>query len=658
MSSSDVQISVPVSESNTLLPRTTASNPQTWTKSLVLSFHNISYRVKVKHGSLPCRKTIEKEILSNVSGIMRPGLNAIMGPTGGGKSMLLDVLAGRKDSPGLSGDVLINGELPPADFKCNSGYVVQDDVVMVTLTVRQHLEFSAALRLPTTMKNDQKNAKINDLIAELDLDGVADSKVLSKGERKRTSIAVELITDPPILFLEEPTTGLDSSTAYAVILCLKRMAMQGRTIIFSIHQPQYSIFKLFDSLTLLTSGKLVFHGPAHLAVDYFTSAGYHCEPYNNPADFILDVLSGNSAIVVNQEGESSEARETEVFYKRNKPAVENLVNLYANSSFYKEIKDELDNSNFPRGQKKRISAFKITSTTSFWHQLRCIMKRSFRNLQGFPQVTIIQLLIILAIAVITSCVFLGRHDNCTALQNRSLVLLTLVIFQCFSSVSAADIFVLEKKLFIHEYISGYYGLLPYFFGKLLSDLIPRRLLPSITFTLTVYFMFGLKKEVEAFCIMMFTVMLITYTASSMALAIAISPRIDSLTTLIMNLYFAFMLVFFNISLYSETVATIAPVFTRFQYLSIPHLGFMALQHNEFWGQNFCPEFNTAEHSGCSSYVICDGEEFLEIQGIDPSLWGFWKNLLGLTIMMIIFLFITFLRLVLLIKHYNFHLQLL
>ncbi|XP_013005547.1 broad substrate specificity ATP-binding cassette transporter ABCG2-like isoform X2 [Cavia porcellus] len=607
MSSSDVQISVPVSESNTLLPRTTASNPQTWTKSLVLSFHNISYRVKVKHGSLPCRKTIEKEILSNVSGIMRPGLNAIMGPTGGGKSMLLDVLAGRKDSPGLSGDVLINGELPPADFKCNSGYVVQ---------------------------------------------------VLSKGERKRTSIAVELITDPPILFLEEPTTGLDSSTAYAVILCLKRMAMQGRTIIFSIHQPQYSIFKLFDSLTLLTSGKLVFHGPAHLAVDYFTSAGYHCEPYNNPADFILDVLSGNSAIVVNQEGESSEARETEVFYKRNKPAVENLVNLYANSSFYKEIKDELDNSNFPRGQKKRISAFKITSTTSFWHQLRCIMKRSFRNLQGFPQVTIIQLLIILAIAVITSCVFLGRHDNCTALQNRSLVLLTLVIFQCFSSVSAADIFVLEKKLFIHEYISGYYGLLPYFFGKLLSDLIPRRLLPSITFTLTVYFMFGLKKEVEAFCIMMFTVMLITYTASSMALAIAISPRIDSLTTLIMNLYFAFMLVFFNISLYSETVATIAPVFTRFQYLSIPHLGFMALQHNEFWGQNFCPEFNTAEHSGCSSYVICDGEEFLEIQGIDPSLWGFWKNLLGLTIMMIIFLFITFLRLVLLIKHYNFHLQLL
>ncbi|XP_013005541.1 broad substrate specificity ATP-binding cassette transporter ABCG2-like isoform X3 [Cavia porcellus] len=625
MSSSDVQIYVPVSESNSLLPGTSASNPQTCTKSLVLSFHNISYRVKVKHGSLPCRKTIEKEILSNISGIMRPGLNAIMGPTGAGKSVLLDVLAGRKDSRGLSGDVLINGELPPADFKCNSGYVVQDDVVMVTLTVRQHLQFSAALRLPTTMKNDQKNAKINDLIAELDLNGVADSKFLSKGERKRTSIAVELITDPPILFLDEPTTGLDSSTAYDVILCLKRMAMQGRTIIFSIHQPQYSIFKLFDSLTLLTSGKLVFHGPAHQAVDYFTSAGYYCEPYNNPADFILDVLSGNSAIVVNQEGESSEARETEVFYKRNKPAVENLVNLYVNSSFYKEIKDELDNSDFPRDQKKRSSAFKIICTTSFLHQLKCIMKRSFRNLLGYPQVTIMQLLLILAIAVITSFFFLGRHDNCTALQNRSSVLFTLAVFQCFSSMSAGEIFVLEKKLFIHEYISGYYGLLPYFFGKLLSDLIPRRFLPSITFTLTVYFMFGLKKEVEAFCLMILTVMLTTYTASSMALAIAISPRMDYLTTLIMNLYFAFML---------------------------------ALQHNEFWGQNFCPEFNTAEHSGCSNHVICDGVEFLEYQNIDPSRSGFWNNLLGLTIMMIVFLSITFLRLVLLIKHYNFPLHLL
>lgn len=246
----------------------------------MLSFHNICYRVTVKSGFLLRRKTVEKEILKNINGIMKPGLNAILGPTGGGKSSLLDVLAARKDPHGLSGDVLINGAPRPANFKCNSGYVVQDDVVMGTLTVRENLQFSAALRLPTTMTNHEKNERINMVIQELGLDKVADSKVgtqfirgVSGGERKRTSIAMELITDPSILFLDEPTTGLDSSTANAVLLLLKRMSKQGRTIIFSIHQPRYSIFKLFDSLTLLASGRLMFHGPAQEALGYFASTG-------------------------------------------------------------------------------------------------------------------------------------------------------------------------------------------------------------------------------------------------------------------------------------------------------------------------------------------------------------------------------------------------
>ncbi|KAK2115997.1 ATP-binding cassette sub- G member 2, partial [Saguinus oedipus] len=86
------------------------------------------------------------------------------------------VLAARKDPSGLSGDVLINGALRPANFKCNSGYVVQDDVVMGTLTVRENLQFSAALRLPTTMTNHEKNERINRVIQELGLDKVADSK--------------------------------------------------------------------------------------------------------------------------------------------------------------------------------------------------------------------------------------------------------------------------------------------------------------------------------------------------------------------------------------------------------------------------------------------------------------------------------------------------
>uniref|UniRef100_A0A8C0WRW5 ATP-binding cassette sub-family G member 2-like protein n=1 Tax=Castor canadensis TaxID=51338 RepID=A0A8C0WRW5_CASCN len=126
MSSSNDQVFITMSQRNTNgLPGMTSSDMKTITDGAVLSFHNISYQVKVKSGFLCGRKTVQKEILSNINGIMKPGLNAILGPTGGGKSSLLDVLAARKDPHGLSGDVLINGAPRPANFKCNSGYVVQ-----------------------------------------------------------------------------------------------------------------------------------------------------------------------------------------------------------------------------------------------------------------------------------------------------------------------------------------------------------------------------------------------------------------------------------------------------------------------------------------------------------------------------------------------------
>ncbi|VTJ70906.1 Hypothetical predicted protein, partial [Marmota monax] len=104
--------------------------------------------------------------------------------------------------------------------------------------------------------------------------------VKSKGERKRTSIGMELILDPLILFLDRPTTGLDGRTANDVIRLLKRISEQGRTIIFSIHLPRYSIFQLFDSLTILASGELMYHGPAQRTLEYFESAVIKVEKHN------------------------------------------------------------------------------------------------------------------------------------------------------------------------------------------------------------------------------------------------------------------------------------------------------------------------------------------------------------------------------------------
>ncbi|XP_058403456.1 broad substrate specificity ATP-binding cassette transporter ABCG2 isoform X1 [Diceros bicornis minor] len=655
MSSSNDQVSIPMSQRNINgLPKKTSKDVKVFTEGAVLSFHNICYRVKVKSGFLLGRKTVEKNILTNVNGIMRPGLNAILGPTGGGKSSLLDVLAARKDPHGLSGDVLINGAVRPANFKCNSGYVVQDDVVMGTLTVRENLQFSAALRLPTTMTNHEKNERINKIIQELGLEKVADSKVgtqfirgVSGGERKRTSIGMELITDPSVLFLDEPTTGLDSSTANAVLLLLKRMSKQGRTIIFSIHQPRYSIFKLFDSLTLLASGRLMFHGPAQEALEYFASAGYQCEPYNNPADFFLDVINGDSSAVrLNREDQDGKANETEEPSQGDMSLIEKLAEFYGNSTFCREMKVELDQ--LAGGQKsKKGAAFKeITYTTSFFHQLKWISKRSFKNLLGNPQASIAQIIVTIILGLVIGAIFFDLKLDSTGIQNRAGVLFFLTTNQCFTSVSVVELFVVEKKLFIHEYISGYYRVSSYFFGKLLSDLLPMRMIPSILFTCIIYFMLGLKPKVEAFFIMMFSLMMVAYSASSMGLAVATGQSVVSIATLLMTICFVFMMIFSGLLV---NLRTIASWLSWLQYFSIPRYGYTALQYNEFLGLNFCPGLNTTANDSCS-YAICTGEEYLKNQGIDLSPWALWKNHVALACMTVIFLTIAYLKLLFLKKY--------
>ncbi|XP_073897880.1 broad substrate specificity ATP-binding cassette transporter ABCG2-like isoform X1 [Castor canadensis] len=642
MASANDQVSISLSEENTNdLPGMTSSDMKTVPKEAVLSFRIISYRVKEKIGFLHGWKTVETEVLSNINGIMKPGLNAIMGPPGGGKSLLLDVLAARKDPHGLSGDVLLNGAPRPANFKCISGYVEQDDVVMDNLTVRENLQFSAALRLPTTMRNDEKNERINTIIKELGLDAVADFKVRASRERKRTMIGIELITDHSILFLDEPTTGLDSNTANDVLRLLKRKAKQGRTIIFSIHQPQYSIFRLFDSLTLVASGKLMFHGPAQEALGYFESAGYQCGTQNNPADFFLDVINGDfSGVASNREEEDFEANATEELAKTQKPGIEQLAESYANSTFYRETNTELDK--LSRVQEEKSLAFKeITCVTSFCHQLRWIIWRSLKNLKAFPRVTLLQTLITVILGLIVGGTFNLLKNECTEVQNRASLLFLLTVFQCITSVSSGELFVLEQKLFIHEHIGAYYSVLPYFLGKLVSELIPRRLLPSIIITSMLYFMVGSNPSMMAFVITIFTVSMLGFSASSLSLSFGAGENAVSISTLLVTTYFVFMLYFLGLSLF---FGTIVPGLSWLQYFSVPYYGFTALQHNELLGQNFCPDLNTAESNSCPNYVICTGEEFLRMQNIDLSPWGLWKNHVAMASMMIIFLTITFLQL--------------
>ncbi|KAI4894233.1 hypothetical protein NFI96_025424 [Prochilodus magdalenae] len=627
-------------------PRASPSTSSFSRRGATVSFHKIHYAVEMKSGWLCKRKVTHKDILIDVNGIMRPGMNAILGATGSGKSSFLDVLAARKDPKGLSGEVLIDGAPQPPNFKCLSGYVVQDDVVMGTLTVRENLRFSAALRLPMSVSQKEKEKKVELLIEELGLTKVADSRVgtqlirgISGGERKRTNIGMELIIDPSVLFLDEPTTGLDASTANSVLALLKRMSNHGRTIILSIHQPRYSIYRLFDSLTLLAGGRLVYHGSAKSALEYFSDIGFVCEPHNNPADFFLDVINGDSSAVYQNELDMEQSPHQNIEQR--------LVEEYKTSSHYRETRVELEKIMQGRNYNGKTKTRTITYNTNFQHQFKWVLKRTFRNLMLNPQTSFAQVGVTLFLALIAGAIFFGVSGGLDGIQNRMGSLFFITTNQCFSALSSAELFITERKLFLHEYVSGYYRVSVYFLSKILSDILTLRTFPAIIFSCVAYWMIGYRVDPGAFFFFMLSVAMTAYTATSMTMAISADQSVVAIANIFMTISFVFMMIFSGLLV---NLPSIADWLNWLKYLSIPRYGLTALLVNEFVGLNFCsnitlPNNQTGVNAQVSHIVSCkSGETFLTEQGIDYSSWGMWQNHVALGCMIIIFLSIAYLKL--------------
>jgi ABC-type multidrug transport system ATPase subunit len=201
-----------------------------------------------------------------------------------------------------------------ANFSALSAYVQQDDILFQTMTVKECLEFAAKLKLKGS--HEEKMKRVDEILKELRLNKCQNTKIggplvkgVSGGERKRTSIGVELITDPNLIFLDEPTTGLDSFTATSVCETLRELARSGRTVISTIHQPNSDIFDNFDRLMLLAQGKIIYFNYANLAVDYFASLGaqYKCPELSNPADHFMSIMSIESQ-EINEDPEDEKAK--------------------------------------------------------------------------------------------------------------------------------------------------------------------------------------------------------------------------------------------------------------------------------------------------------------------------------------------------------------
>jgi ABC-type multidrug transport system ATPase subunit/ABC-type multidrug transport system permease subunit len=191
-------------------------------------------------------------------------------------------------------------------FSRITSYVEQQDIHMPLTTVREALQFSAAMRLPSEVTEEQREAFIDEVLVLLELTDIQNRKVgdvgaadaLAPGERKRLTIAVELVSNSPVIFLDEPTSGLDARAAAVVMRVIKNVADTGRTVICTIHQPSSDLFFMFDDLLLLQKGGyMVYFGPVGSRgtslIEFLQGMDgvKPCPPNFNPASWMLDVLS-------------------------------------------------------------------------------------------------------------------------------------------------------------------------------------------------------------------------------------------------------------------------------------------------------------------------------------------------------------------------------
>lgn len=439
-----------------------------------LAWRGLSYSVTMKGGQ-------KKQILAGVSGAVKGGqLTCILGPSGAGKSSLLNVLAGRVNSGAnsdLTGQVAINDNVVnPLKYRRQVAYVMQEDALYATLTPRETLRFSAALRIPSSVTPEQRERLVETMISELRLTKCADTMVgnelikgISGGEKKRTSVGVELITNPSLLFLDEPTSGLDSFSATQCVDILRRVAHAGCAVLCTIHQPSSEILGMFDSCILMSSGHIVYNGPVVEINDKFSKAGYPVPVNFNPADHILSVVQINAV----------EDLQGKLFHALPEP--EKLSNSFA--------------------EKEGVNFVPPSSVST---QLRWLMWREGIGMVRDKGALIGRFGITIFLYILYGLIFqdAGNRDDTKPdnLNGHFGALAMLIISAMFGSAQPTLLqFPFERPLFLREYSTGTYRAVTYFLSKIATEL-PLAFVQTVLGMLIAYFLIGLKGNFILLCI--------------------------------------------------------------------------------------------------------------------------------------------------------------
>lgn len=433
-------------------------NP-TMVNQCVLSWQNVSCTVQPKRSLCSSSAGVgggTRRILKNISGRSGPGdLTAIIGPTGAGKSTLLDILADRVDSScRVGGTVEVNGRPRHAKtFRSMMNYVSQEMSFLGSFTVLETLQMAAGLSLPNHIPRVTREMRVQDVIEDMGLRNCARTRVgdifhkgISNGQRKRLSIAIELLSNPSILLLDEPTSGLDSSSAHKVMEHIMKLCREGKNVICTIHQPSSAIYEMLTNVMILSTGELIYFGPTSSTLSHFFALGYVCPMYSNPAEYFVQLVNKD-------------------FHDHLK--IEPFVTAWENSNEAVRLKQDIERD---RTQGSMLNRELLRAwSPSAWNQFLVLLKRNWLNNLRNPGVFWIRLLMYLLLTLMVGTMYLSSN---TRITERAMVPLLFYVqaFLVFMSVASLPAFIEQRAVFAREQMNNSLHLMSFTMANFLAAL--------------------------------------------------------------------------------------------------------------------------------------------------------------------------------------------
>uniref|UniRef100_A0A6B2E5V2 Putative abc transporter n=1 Tax=Phlebotomus kandelakii TaxID=1109342 RepID=A0A6B2E5V2_9DIPT len=535
-----------------------------------LAFENLTYRVKEG------RKSNAKVILKEVSGRLRSKeLTAIMGPSGAGKSTLLNILSGYKTT-NIEGSITMNGkERNLSLFRKFSAYIMQDNQLHANLTVEEAMTVAANLKLSSKKSKTEKSLVIREILDTLGLQDhrTTMTRNLSGGQKKRLSIALELVNNPPVMFFDEPTSGLDSSTCFQCINLLKMLARGGRTIICTIHQPSARLFEMFDQLYTLADGQCVYQGSTRQLVPFLSTLGLECPSYHNPASYVIEVSCGehgdHTRKLVNGilNGKRDIRTELDFIDKKNdassalvkvhkkvvdKNDLQNVGEKFAenlnangngvikatiNNDIAKEsttvsipidIDKELDvNSALLPDEMLEATDNPARYATTMFHQFWVVLKRTLLFSRRDWTLMYLRLFAHVMVGFLIGALYYDiGNDGAKVLSNLGFLFFNMLFLMYTSMTITILSFPLEMPVLLKENFNRWYSLRSYYMAITISD-IPFQAIFCVVYVSIVYYFTSQPFEMFRFSMFLTSCLLISFVAQSVGLVVGAAMNVQN-----------------------------------------------------------------------------------------------------------------------------------